>query len=104
MIKGNMRYFHTSIWVTFFGLILGGAIGYYYTGTMAGAVKMLMICAILAVLEVSISFDNAVVNATVLQDMSAVWVKRFLTWGMLIAVFGMRLIFPWLGTWVRLKL
>ena len=45
-------------------------------------------------MEVSFSFDNAVVNATVLKDMDAKWQKRFLTWGMLIAVFGMRLLFP----------
>ncbi|MDQ5888983.1 MAG: uncharacterized protein QG667_2277 [Pseudomonadota bacterium] len=56
--------------------------------------KGVAICAILGVLETSLSFDNAVVNATVLRDMSQVWRKRFLTWGMLIAVFGMRVVFP----------
>jgi hypothetical protein len=94
MLKGNMRYFHTSIWVSALGLLLGAAIGYYYTASIVGALKVLLICAILAILEVSISFDNAVVNATILKDMTDIWVKRFLTWGMLIAVFGMRLIFP----------
>jgi len=94
MIKGNARYFHSSLWVTLVGLMISAGIGYYYTNSVVGALKLLMICAILAVLEVSISFDNAVVNATVLKDMSEVWVKRFLTWGMLIAVFGMRLVFP----------
>ncbi|MCK5872054.1 MAG: DUF475 domain-containing protein [Methylococcales bacterium] len=49
---------------------------------------------ILAILEVSLSFDNAVVNAGVLKDMEELWKRRFLTWGMLIAVLGMRLIFP----------
>ena len=49
---------------------------------------------ILIVLEVSLSFDNAVLNAKVLKGMSAEWQQRFLTWGMLIAVFGMRVIFP----------
>ncbi len=48
----------------------------------------------LACLEVSLSFDNAVVNALVLKDMSAAWQRRFLLWGMPIAVFGMRLVFP----------
>ncbi|MHC5536727.1 DUF475 domain-containing protein [Singulisphaera rosea] len=48
----------------------------------------------MAVLEVSLSFDNAVVNASVLKDMPAVWQRRFLTWGLLIAVFGMRLVLP----------
>lgn len=50
--------------------------------------------AVLGVLEVSFSFDNAVVNAAVLATMSVVWQKRFMTWGVLIAVFGMRFIFP----------
>ena len=45
-------------------------------------------------LEISFSFDNAVVNATVLDKMSAFWQKIFLTIGVLIAVFGMRLVFP----------
>jgi hypothetical protein len=55
---------------------------------------VVFITAILAVLEVSLSFDNAVVNAKVLQGMTPLWRRRFLTWGMVIAVFGMRLIFP----------
>lgn len=48
----------------------------------------------MSVLEVSLSFDNAVVNAMKLEHMSKVWERRFLTWGILIAVFGMRLFFP----------
>lgn len=53
-----------------------------------------VIVAVLIVLEVSLSFDNAVVNAKVLKRMSAFWQRIFLTIGILIAVFGMRLIFP----------
>ncbi|MFE7331147.1 DUF475 domain-containing protein [Streptomyces sp. NPDC057565] len=49
---------------------------------------------ILSILEISLSFDNAVVNAGVLKKMSAFWQKIFLTVGVLIAVFGMRLVFP----------
>jgi hypothetical protein len=49
---------------------------------------------LLAVMEVSLSFDNAVLNAGILQNMSEKWQRRFLTWGILIAVFGMRLVFP----------
>ncbi|AZS87547.1 DUF475 domain-containing protein [Streptomyces griseoviridis] len=52
------------------------------------------IVAILSVLEISLSFDNAVVNAGILKKMSAFWQKIFLTVGVLIAVFGMRLVFP----------
>lgn len=64
------------------------------TGDLAQTLSLLWIILILAVLEVSLSFDNAVVNASVLEDMDEVWQQRFLTWGMAIAVFGMRVIFP----------
>ncbi|MFG3098290.1 DUF475 domain-containing protein [Streptomyces sp. NPDC048202] len=52
------------------------------------------IVAILSILEISLSFDNAVVNAGILKKMSPFWQKIFLTVGVLIAVFGMRLVFP----------
>ncbi len=54
----------------------------------------LAIVAILAVLEISLSFDNAVINAGILRKLNAFWQKIFLTVGVLIAVFGMRLVFP----------
>ena len=53
-----------------------------------------MIGSVLAILEISLSFDNAIVNANKLKTMSPIWQRRFLTWGILIAVFGMRIIFP----------
>lgn len=59
-----------------------------------GGPSAFLIVAILCVLEISVSFDNAVVNATVLGRMSPWWQRLFLTVGVLIAVFGMRLIFP----------
>ncbi len=49
---------------------------------------------ILSILEISLSFDNAVVNAGILKKMNAFWQRLFLTVGILIAVFGMRLVFP----------
>ncbi|MGZ5052821.1 MAG: DUF475 domain-containing protein [Methylobacter sp.] len=62
----------------------------FYWGGVIGA----FIAVILGVLEVSLSFDNAVVNAAILKRMNERWQKYFLTWGILIAVFGMRLVFP----------
>lgn len=56
--------------------------------------EALALVAILAVLEISLSFDNAVVNAKVLDRMSPFWQKIFLTVGIAVAVFGMRLLFP----------
>jgi hypothetical protein len=80
-----LRTFGGSLAVAVIGLVLG----YIYGGG-----KGLALAAILAVLEVSLSFDNAVVNATVLVRMSPFWQKIFLTVGVAIAVFGMRLVFP----------
>lgn len=57
-------------------------------------IKDAFLVLVLAILEISLSVDNAVVNAGVLKNMEPIWQKRFLTWGMLIAVFGMRLVFP----------
>lgn len=65
------------------------AVAYLYAGPTG-----LVLAAILGVLEVSLSFDNAVVNATVLQTMNPFWQRLFLTVGILIAVVGMRLAFP----------
>ncbi|MFF0286235.1 DUF475 domain-containing protein [Streptomyces sp. NPDC005262] len=59
-----------------------------------GGWEALGVVAILSVLEISLSFDNAVVNAGILKKMNAFWQKIFLTIGVLIAVFGMRLVFP----------
>jgi uncharacterized protein len=59
-----------------------------------GGLETGLVVAILGVLEISVSFDNAVVNATVLRRMDPVWQRLFLTVGVVIAVFGMRLILP----------
>ena len=65
-------------------------VGAYFIGGVKGAITVLF----LTVLETSLSFDNAVVNAAILNGWGELWRRRFLVWGMLIAVFGMRLLFP----------
>ncbi|MDT4903799.1 MAG: uncharacterized protein QOH52_1815 [Pseudonocardiales bacterium] len=90
-----LRTFGGSLVVAAVGLVLG----YLYAGGTG-----LALAAILAVLEVSLSFDNAVVNATVLVRMSPFWQKIFLTVGVAIAVFGMRLVFPLLIVGITAKL
>ncbi|MDD5329758.1 MAG: DUF475 domain-containing protein [Sulfuricella sp.] len=62
----------------------------YFIGGVQGAITVFF----LTVLETSLSFDNAVVNAAILDNWNAVWRRRFLVWGILVAVFGMRLVFP----------
>ena len=89
-----MGYFRNSFLVTAVGLGLGGVIGWEATGNLTGVLSATFIVAVLAILEVSLSFDNAVVNATVLREMSPVCRYRFITWGIAIAVFGMRVVFP----------
>lgn len=49
---------------------------------------------LLAIMEVSFSFDNAVVNAQVLRKLSPFLQKVFLTLGILVSVFLVRLILP----------
>lgn len=61
---------------------------------LLGGPVALFTVALLAVLETTLSFDNAVVNAKVLQRMDAVWQRRFLAWGIPVAVFGTRFVLP----------
>lgn len=49
---------------------------------------------ILVLLEVTFSFDNAVINSRVLVRMSPFWQKVFLTVGIFIAVFVVRFLLP----------
>ena len=89
-----MAYFRNSFLLTIAGLGLAFMVGWQAGGTLASAFSTVFIVAVLAILEISLSFDNAVVNASVLKEMSPVWRHRFLTWGIAIAVFGMRIVFP----------
>jgi hypothetical protein len=70
-------------------MVLGLIAAYFLGGIAAIYITLLLI-----ILEISLSFDNAVVNAKVLETLDPVWQKRFIVFGIPIAVFGMRLIFP----------
>lgn len=89
-----MQAFRGSIVFTIICLILAGVLGYAKTGLMGPALSMVFLAGVLGVMETSLSLDNAVVNASILKDMDEKWQRRFLTWGILIAVFGMRIVFP----------
>jgi len=88
-----LKYFSFSFIVTFLGLIGAGFWGFEHGGWTI-ALHMIFIVAILAIMEISLSFDNAVVNASILKTWDEYWKKLFLTVGMIVAVFGMRLLFP----------
>ena len=80
-----MKHFKSSIIVTIIGLLLALYIG---------GLHALYIVILLSILEISLSFDNAVVNVKVLETMEPKWQERFITYGIPIAVFGMRFLFP----------
>lgn len=83
--KSALSYFKLPILFTILGLA---------AGIWIGGIQAAFLVAVLIVLEISLSFDNAVVNATVLRNWDEKWRKVFLFWGILFAVFFMRLIFP----------
>jgi hypothetical protein len=53
-----------------------------------------LIACLLIIIEVTFSFENAIINARVLSRMSRFWQQMFLTVGIVIAIFGMRVVFP----------
>jgi hypothetical protein len=85
MLKAFYSYFSWSF------ILCGLAVSIAY---LVGGFKAALTVLFLTILETSLSFDNAVVNAGILRSWSRKWRQRFLTWGILIAVFGMRLLFP----------
>lgn len=87
-----LKYFKGSFIITIAGLIcayIWGEKTHPGSGFLA-----LFIVIFLSILEVTLSFDNAVINAIKLEKMCDKWRHRFLTWGIAIAVFGMRFLFP----------
>lgn len=92
-LRRTMKHFRFSFFVTAICLALAAYWGYQQQG-WSGALVAISIASILGVMEVSLSFDNAVVNASVLKTWNNFWQTLFLTVGIVIAVFGMRLLFP----------
>lgn len=93
-MRSAASYFRGAVLVTFLALCLGTAYGMVTSGNTAGALSALALTGILAVLEITLSFDNAVVNATILKHWPAAWRQAFLVFGILFAVVGMRLLLP----------
>ncbi len=69
-------------------LIVAGLVGWYM-----GLSALWLFC-ILVILEVTFSFDNAVINSKVLGRLSPLWQQLFLTVGILFAVFLVRFVLP----------
>lgn len=91
-----LKNFSATIIFAVVSLVLAFLWGLFH-GPQAGldtAINVMCVTAILAVMELSLSFDNAVVNASILKHWDPFWQKMFLTVGIVVAVFGMRLVFP----------
>ncbi|MDZ7818873.1 MAG: DUF475 domain-containing protein [Aliarcobacter sp.] len=88
-----MKHFKYSFIITFFILCFIIYHG-YINGGISSSLNLLWLTVILILMEVSLSFDNAIVNASILKHWNDFWKKMFLTVGMFVAVFGMRLLFP----------
>ncbi len=61
---------------------------------VAGGIGALWLYAVLVLLEVTFSFDNAVVNSKILTKLSPLWQTLFLTVGIFFAVFVVRFLLP----------
>src|SRR3989344_7594236 len=85
LMPGAFRFFLPSLIIS--AIALAGIFFY-------GGLPAFIIAVLLSILEVTLSFDNAVINARVLARMSPIWQRRFLTWGIIVAVFGTRLVLP----------
>ncbi len=83
-----------SAQLNIFRFSIGAVILALVLGWLIGGPQQALVVAILAILEISLSFENAVINASILRRMSDFWQEMFLTVGLLIAVVGMRLLFP----------
>jgi hypothetical protein len=80
-----LRYFGFSGLVT----VLAVLVAFVTLGPAAALTTMVLIA-----IEIAFSFDNAVVNAKVLERLSELWQQLFLTVGMVVAIVGMRFVFP----------
>ena len=80
-----LRIFWFSSLIT---VIFGAIVALY------GGLSSLWLFAVLCILEVTFSFDNAVINSRILSRMSKLWQTLFLTIGIFIAVFLVRFALP----------
>jgi hypothetical protein len=87
-----IKHFKGSIITTIIGIIAA----FLWGAKMHHGEEFLCVFVVLflSILEITLSFDNAVVNAMKLEKMTEKWQHRFVTWGIFVAVFGMRFLFP----------
>jgi hypothetical protein len=80
-----MRHFSISLILTVASVLFAAI----FLGPAAAITTIILIA-----IEIAFSFDNAIINAKVLARLSPTWQKLFLTIGMVVAIVGMRFVFP----------
>jgi len=81
----SLRIFSGSFILTGIALVLA---------FLYGGVEAFILTGILGAFEIALSADNAIVNARIVEKLSEKWRAIFLSVGIIIAVFGMRVLFP----------
>src|SRR5688572_25415414 len=99
-MRNYWKHFTGSTVFAVAALVTAFFLGFGPHGSWGAGLSLLFTALMLGILETSLSFDNAVVNARILNTMSHFWRRMFLTVGMLIAVFGMRIVFPLVLVWI----
>lgn len=88
-----MKRLKESVWHIYGFAIICSLLITAAVGINLGLASLLTVF-ILAGIEISFSFENAIINAKILQRMSFHWQRLFMTVGILIAVFVVRFFIP----------
>lgn len=71
-------------------LTIAAIVAAFLTSGVGATITIIILIAI----EIAFSFDNAIINAKILERLSKFWQQLFLTVGMIFAIVGMRFVFP----------
>lgn len=88
------KYLHAHSPYRIFAFSVAITIAAIITALWGFGMSALFITLVLIVVEITFSFENAIINAKILGRLSQFWQNIFLTVGIFIAIIGMRVIFP----------
>lgn len=88
------KHFHPHSPVRIFAFSIFATIAALIGAIWGFGLSALFIALVLIVVEITFSFENAIINAKILTRLSRFWQNIFLTVGIFIAIFGMRVVFP----------
>lgn len=92
LVMQKLFHSHSPFRIFWFS-VLATAAALIYAAFGLGASAFFVTLVLIAV-EITFSFENAIINAKILAKMSKFWQNIFLSIGIIIAIFGMRVVFP----------